>query len=164
MMTDYPIYENDAAIAEQFLSRSPDNIRSGSGILTVDKYPNMGSHAAYRQQAETCDIYLTSINRTQSSNHSRARREIRRQQAISLYDENNYALAGPISRSSSEVEVDESDPNRILKCYKGHIKKRWILLVAFITSVICTIIVIVINTFSKEKDLTSRNFPIGKQN
>ena len=33
MMTDYPIYENDAAIAEQFLSRSPDNSHNNNWIL-----------------------------------------------------------------------------------------------------------------------------------
>ena len=167
-MAEFPIYENDAAITQQSSNRIHNTQRSnghytpnGSGSSAQNRYPNIGSQAAYRHQPETSDIYLTSINRNQSINHNNTRRERRRNHAISLYDEDNYALAGSITRNSSEEEIDDSDSNRFFKCSKGNIKKRWILLVAFVISLTCILVVVIIHTSSKEKGLNPRNFPSG---
>ena len=168
-MAESPIYENDAAITQQSFNRIHNTQRSnshytsnGSGSSAQNRYPNIGPQAGYRQQPETTDIYLTSINRNQVVNHNNTRRERRRNHAISMYDEDNYALAGPITRNSSEEEIDDSDSNRFFKCYKGNIKKRWILLVAFIISLICILVVVIIHTSSKENGLNPRIFPSGK--
>ena len=168
-MAEFPIYENDAAIAQQSSNRIHNTQRSnsnyapnGSGSSAQNRYPNIGSQSAYRQQPETSDIHLTSINRNQPISHNNSRRERRRNHAISMYDDDNYALAGPNTRNYSEEEIDDSDSNRFFRCYKGNIKKRWILLIAFIISLICTLVVVIIHTSSKEKGISSRNFPSGK--
>ena len=112
-MAKSPIYENDAAITQQSFNRIHNTQRSnshytsnGSGSSAQNRYPNIGPQAGYRQQPETTDIYLTSINRNQVVNHNNTRRERRRNHAISMYDEDNYALAGPITRNSSEEEIE----------------------------------------------------------
>ena len=168
-MAKFPIYENDMAITQQSSNSIHNTQRSnshyapnGSGNSAQNRYPNIGSQAAYRQQPETSDIYLTSINRIQPINHNNTRRERRRNHAISVYDDDNYALAGPVTRNSSEEDIDDSDSNRFFRCYKGNIKKRWILLIAFVISLICTLVVVIIHTSSKEKGIHSRNFPSGK--
>ena len=168
-MTEFSIYENDAVITQQSFDRIHNTQRSnshyaptGSGSAAQNRYPNIGSQAAYRQQYETSDIYLTSLNRNQPINHNNTRRERRRNHAISVYDEDNYALAGPVTRDSSGEEIDDSDSNKFFRCYKGNVRKRWILLIAFIISLICTLVVVIIHTSSKEKGINSRNFPSGK--
>ena len=89
-MTEFPIYENDAVITQLSSNRIHNTQRSdshyapnGSGGSAQNRYSNIASQGAYRQQPETSDIYLTSINRNQSINHSNTRRERRRNHAIS---------------------------------------------------------------------------------
>ena len=160
IMADYPIYENDAAIAQKLPNYvrniQPANSRdslNGPGGSIPNRHKNIVHDYQYRQQSEANDIYLIGSNRIETVENHGSRRDRRKKHAVSAYDEDNYALAGPISSNSLDESIDSSnskDANKKYKCYNRAMNKRWIFLVAFIISLICVIIA-VISTTSSDK-------------
>ena len=138
-MANSPVYANDAVIPTSPTIQNPYY----GGSVRVNN----------RQQDETSDIYLTSmnrgyLNRTETIDQNSSRRERRKKHAISQYDENNYALAGPVSRNSSVETIDQPGSNKS-KCYLGNFKKRWIFLIALLISLACAVIIFIITASSK---------------